>query len=619
MTENIGTEFGEIAISLNLIDDEHLEKALVVQKRIFQKTQVSMPIGDVLIEMGALTKDEKKEILKVKREIVNNLKTQNTKKASKKLQKKTGSASIEDGQLDIFVSKDKLTAYAQLFGSVPSTEFDLKDVKVMLHSEEILYGVSDDNLIKAFLNGEFCIGEPWVIATGTEPVPEPPPQILYHFDTDPIKAGTLMEDGLMDWKERGRLPQVKEGELLAEKIPGSKGKEGMDVYGNVIPIPKPKEIPFKCGKGARRSADGKKVHASTAGIPKLSLQKEVSVMAILHIQGDICLETGHVIFDGHIEVAGTIEKGYRVKGGSLRAKEIRDADIQIDGDVAVINGIFGAVIRSNGNLKVGHINNADIISVGDISVEKEIIESTIDANGRCIVKDGIILSSSISAKMGIVAMDIGTQAAKPSELVVGIDKRLERESDTIKSEIQRMKAELENLPEQIKFFKQRSDQVNTTLGEVAQEQDKCMVKQRRLQEKVEAGMLKQGGAAAEKLQHNIEELTNKQDGYDLDVARLMEEDESIGNEIAASEKVIIENTSTIENLKDQLEVVIETQKTDCGFPTVKIGGNICTGTKVIGPNSVFMIDKDLSRLSIVETNRPALDGIKRRRFELCSY
>ena len=87
MTENIGTEFGEIAISLNLIDDEHLEKALVVQKRIFQKTQVSMPIGDVLIEMGALTKDEKKEILKVKREIVNNLKTQNTKKASKKLQK----------------------------------------------------------------------------------------------------------------------------------------------------------------------------------------------------------------------------------------------------------------------------------------------------------------------------------------------------------------------------------------------------------------------------------------------------------------------------------------------------------------------------------------------------
>jgi hypothetical protein len=92
--------------------------------------------------------------------------------------------------------------------------------------------------IKAFLNGEFSLGEGWTIATGTDPIPDTPPQIKYHFDTDPLKIGTLTEDGLMDWKDRGKLPQVKEGDLLAEKIPGPKGKEGMDVYGKKIPIPK---------------------------------------------------------------------------------------------------------------------------------------------------------------------------------------------------------------------------------------------------------------------------------------------------------------------------------------------------------------------------------------------
>jgi uncharacterized protein (DUF342 family) len=176
-------------------------------------------------------------------------------------------------------------------------------------------------------------------------------------------------------------------------------------------------------------------------------------MPTLHIQGDISLETGHVEFDGHIEVAGAVEKGYRVKGGSLRANEIRDAQIDIAGDITATNGIFGATIRSGGNLKAGHIHNSDIILAGDMAVEKEIIESKIEANGRCLINDGIIISSTISAKMGITAMDIGTEASKSSELIVGIDQQMERESNAIKEEIQAIKAERENLPKLLQNLK----------------------------------------------------------------------------------------------------------------------------------------------------------------------
>jgi uncharacterized protein (DUF342 family) len=73
--------------------------------------------------------------------------------------------------------------------------------------------------------------------------------------------------------------------------------------------------------------------------------------------------------------------------------------------------------KSSGNLKAGHIHNSDIILAGDLAVEKEIIESTIEANGRCLINDGIIISSTISARMGITAMDIGTEASKSSELI----------------------------------------------------------------------------------------------------------------------------------------------------------------------------------------------------------
>jgi uncharacterized protein (DUF342 family) len=487
---------------MNFVDQKVVDKAEVVQSRIFEKTRVSMPIGQILAEMGAISAAQRNEILQMQRDIEGKTKSGDTPETSKTKRKPAQSAKKGGSTLDISVSKNKLTASAYIDGKVPAEAFEISDVKVMLHAEGILHGIADDEQIKAFLHGDISLGERWTIASGTDPIPDTPPQKKYHFDTDPLKIGTLTEDGLMDWKERGVLPQVKEGDLLAEKIPGPKGKEGMDVYGKKIPIPKLREQRFKCGKGARRSEDGMQVHASLSGIPKLSVTGEISVMPTLHIQGDISLKTGHVTFDGHIEVAGAVEKGYRVKGGSLRANEIRDAEIDVAGDITATNGIFGTTIRSGGNLKAGHIHNADIILAGDMAVEKEIIESTIETNGRCLINDGIIIASTISAKMGITAMDIGTQASRSSELVVGIDQQMEREINALKEAIQAIKAERENLPKRLQNLRQQSDQVNTNLGEIAQKQDKCMVMHRRLQEKVEAGLLKQGGAAAEKLQQD---------------------------------------------------------------------------------------------------------------------
>jgi uncharacterized protein (DUF342 family) len=613
------SRFGDIAVELNFVDQEKVNKAVVVQKRIFEKTRVSMPIGEILMEMGAITSDERDEILKVQHAIDG--KTESAPSAAAPVTKRgpARSAKKEDTTLDISVARDKLAALAYIDGEVPATAFTVSDVKIMLHSEGILHGIADDADIEAFLNGEFSAREGWAIATGTDPIPDTPPQITYHFDTDPLKIGTLTDDGLMDWKNRGRLPQVKEGDLLAEKIPGPKGKAGMDVYGKKIPVPKIREQRFKCGKGARRSEDGMQVHATLSGIPKRSIGGELSVMPTLHIQGDISLETGHVEFDGHIEVAGAVEKGYRVKGGSLRAREIRDARLDIDGDISAVNGIFGATIRSSGNLKAGHIHNSDIILAGDLAVEKEIIESTIEANGRCLINDGIIISSTISARMGITAMDIGTEASKSSELTVGIDQQIEREAKSVNDRIQAIKAEREGLPKLLQNLKNRTDQLNTRLGEVAQEQDKCMVQHRLLQEKVEAGLLKQETVAAEKLQKTILELKARQDAYDQDVARLMEEDELVSQEIAATETAIAQSAEALDQLNERLEELTNARKTNNGVAVVKIGGNVYSGTKVTGPHSALVLQENLKRLSIIETDKPDHEGSKRWRFELSTF
>lgn len=611
--------FGMIAVELNFVDQEKLDKALVVQSRIFAKAKVKMPIGQILVEMGAITSAERDEILRMQQELDGHSATGEEPETSPAKGKPARPTKKTGSTIDISVAKDKLTASAYIDGAVPVTEFKVSDVKSMLDSQDILYGIADETQIMAFLNGEIGFGESWTIATGTPPVPDAPPEIKYHFDTRPLKIGTLTEDGLMDWKNRGQLPQVKEGDLLAEKIPGPKGKEGMDVYGKKIPIPKLKEQRFKCGKGARRSEDGLRVHATLSGMPKLSISDEISVMPTLHIQGDISLETGHVEFDGHVEVAGAVEKGYRVKGGSLRADEIRDAQIDIDGDITAMNGIFGATIRCGGNLKAGHIHHSDIILAGDLAVEKEIIESTIDANGRCLINDGIIISSTISAKMGIIAMDIGTKASRSSELIVGIDRQLERELNTIGRKIASTKSESESLSKLLANLKKQSDQINTRLGQVAQEQDKCMVTIRKMKDKVEAGKLKQDSGVAHDLQQAMLELENRQNAYDQDVARLMQEDESISQEIADTEAAIIENTAALQELNTSLDKLKEAQKLNPGKALVKIGGNVFSGTRITGPHSILVLQEDFKRLSIIETDQTDAEGVKRRHFEISPF
>ena len=604
---------------MNFVAQEKLDKALVVQKRIFQKTKVSMPIGQILVEMGTITTDVNNEILEMQREIESKLAAAATGGKAPKNQSSDKAAAKGGSELDIRISKDKLTATAIIEGEVPVTEFGVNEVKVMLHSESILYGIVEDKQIEAFLKGEVGKGQAWVIAEGTAPVPDSPPEIKYHFDTDPLKVGTLTEDGLMDWKERGTLPQVKEGDLLAEKIPGPPGKEGMDIYGKKIPIPKAREKRFKCAKGARKSEDGMQVYATLSGFARLSYMGEISVMPTLHIEGDVSLETGHVTFDGHIEVTGTVEKGYRVKGGSLQANEIRDAQIDIDGDISATNGILGATIRCGGNVKAGHINNADIILAGDIAVQREVIESKIEANGRFLINDGIIIGSTISAKMGVSVMDIGTEASKASELIVGIDQQLEREAESLAAEIQAIRKEREDLPKLLKKLKEQSDQISTRLGEVAQEQDRCMVQHRQLEKEVDTDLLNQGDVAADKLQQRLFELKAKQEAYDQEVAGLMEQDDAVSQEIADTEARIGESKERLEELNSRLDAIAETRKTDRGIAAVKIGGNVYSGTKFTGPHSALVLQENLKRLSIVETDKPDHEGAKRWRFELAPF
>lgn len=586
--------FGTIAIQKELISKESLDRALVIQKHVFTRTHISAPIGKVLHEMGLLTDDQVQTIWS---DLEGEL-----KHASAKSLEAPGTESRIHlcDEFDLSIANDNLSAAIIPTGSNRCNN-EIEQIRQLLFQNGLSYGLISDEQLSDYLQQALPTDEPFTVARGKPPVPGQPSEIRYHIDRDPMRIGTLKEDGTMDWKDRGEIPQVIEGAVLAEKVGGFPGTPGIDIFGEPIPPPKIKEPILKCGKGAEKSEDGRRIVAKFNGTPKLESTGRLAVYSILPIAGDIGPETGHVEFDGFIDITGAVTNGYKVKGSSVTAGEIQEAEIDVTNDLIARRGIYGAMIKVGGNIKASHIHNSTIEVGGNLVVEKEIFNCTIAAKGQVLVVGGKILASKIGAKKGIFANDIGTSVARASELRVGVDVQHEHEMKELHESLVDLRAQKIDIEKHILHQKERIDALAVQLGEVAQEQDRAMVLKRRTQEQLER---LDGHKSADQIEADkvtIIELTKKYNQCDRIVSSLMEQDDQargVLSGLVQKHKSIKEQISTI---TQDINAREEGAKLDPGVPVVRVAGTIYAKTRIAGPYKHTVIAEDMHRVKISES------------------
>ena len=151
-----------------------------------------------------------------------------------------------------------------------------------------------------------------------------------------------MEDGRIDFRDRGSIPFVSKGDVLGTKRVPKQGKNGVNVSGEAILVDAPFDPVFGSGSGTSLSEDGTIITAALDGQPHLDYLGEISVNPELPIKGDVDFTTGNIDFKGHILVSGTVKEGFTVKGFSLTAKEVEGATLDLTGDLQVSNGITDA-------------------------------------------------------------------------------------------------------------------------------------------------------------------------------------------------------------------------------------------------------------------------------------
>lgn len=314
-------------------------------------------------------------------------------------------------------------------------------------------------------------------------------QIFYLFDLDYLSPGRLEDDGTMDYKTRGQIPLATAGDILAEKIPSKAGRDGVDVFGDVVEAIPPKDMDILCGKGVSLSDNKLKAYADIDGYPKLSLDSTLSVNDAHVIKGDVDYTTGHVKFTKNVFITGTVKSGFKVEALDVVARSVDGGIIRAKGDVAVAQGITNAVIDAEGSVSASYVHRSSIGALGDVDITQEVVESNISLEGTFEMSRGKMYASTVSARGGAKIYHIGSIKTVPSNIEVGTSPYLKRALRTLNHEIEKTQTLLEAKMDEKASVRNRLSGIQREIGRLNKEARSGSEKKTRIPNKSICGLL----------------------------------------------------------------------------------------------------------------------------------
>ncbi|ACN15985.1 two-component fusion protein (N:response regulator receiver (CheY-like)-C:PALM domain, HD hydrolase domain and Zn-ribbon domain) [Desulforapulum autotrophicum HRM2] len=502
-----------------------------------------------------------------------------------------------DSGFIVWVSEDRIRVYLRLT-CLSGAATDIVMVKKQLQQMGVTFGVVDDLLLSGFLKHSSDTDNPFVVAMGLAPVPGTDARMDYFFNTDYQLPGIVAADGTIDFRDRGDIPFVREGDLLARKTPMKKGVLGRDVFGKAVPVGAVQDIRMRVGKGTFLSDNGLEVFAETEGKPCLDALGVVSVVQDLFIDGNVDFQTGHVNFHGNVFVAGRVNEGFKVCCMDLTVNEISGGDIDISGDLNVSNGILNARVKTLGKVRAKFINHSTIESFGDVQVMREIMGSEVITRGKCINTGGRVLDSTICAKKGMTLGQVGSNLAQRSTLKVGVDDYMDRMNSDCDQRVNGLKQVMAELDQQKQAFEEKNSILHRQVADLAFTQDKLYQKLdllkkqcRELPEKHSEGIALQ--KEKKELEQEIADMDNKLkdifDEQDKFMAAIEQLEETENKHGEACREILVK--------RDAMKKIVESEK---AVSLVKISKKAMAMTQVVGPNASMIVKESLGPCRIIE-------------------
>ncbi|MBP9015941.1 MAG: DUF342 domain-containing protein, partial [Candidatus Atribacteria bacterium] len=244
-----------------------------------------------------------------------------------------------------------------------------------------------------------------------------------------------------------KIPEVKEGDVLAELIPPGEGVPGQDIFGKEIPALPGRPAKIRVGKNVELIEEGAKAIAKVAGRPVM-VGKTISVLPIFELDGDVGTSTGNISFVGSVVVRGTVQSGFKVEAeGDIEIwGNVEAATVQSQGNVVVRGGIFGrekGLVRARGDVRAKVIENATVEAGQDVRVGEAVFHSQVSAGRKVIVGGrGLAVGGKIRAGSLVWVKTLGSPMGTVTEVMVGIDPALREEYNYLVEELEKVKNQL---------------------------------------------------------------------------------------------------------------------------------------------------------------------------------
>lgn len=353
--------------------------------------------------------------------------------------------------INVDVSSDKLTATIRFDVKAGTRRPTAEMVREALRKKEVVFGIDEAAIEKGTKSFES-----YVVARGVAPVNGTDARIEKKYDLSHKGRPHVIEHDRVDYKDMNLFVLAKAGQLLAVRIPQTRGKEGKSVFGKVIPARNGRPVPLTAGKNAE-VRDEDKLYALIDG-QIVEEGKRIGVDPHLVISSSVGVGTGNIDFVGSVEIAGNVDAGFVVKAtgdieisGFVSGAEVEGRNVFISGG---ITGQGRGRIAAREDVRAAFAENALIEAGQDVYISDAVLHSTIKAGGKVIVEDrrGLITGGYIAAGEEIRAKVVGNQAFVVTKLVVGVNPALSQKYQQACREYKEDKQRLEQITQVLNTF-----------------------------------------------------------------------------------------------------------------------------------------------------------------------
>ena len=353
----------------------------------------------------------------------------------------------------VLVTRDRMEASLQINMAPGSCPLEMDELLEYIKKNGVVFGLNEEYIKKAY----DCPGFRVVCAKGEQPINGDNAYIKYHVNIDNNGRPSEFEDGSVDFKTLNLFTMVQEGDLLAEKVPATASKPGMDILGNVLSGKMGKDMPLPVGKNVQ-VVNGNTLVAMIAG-QLLVANNKINVVPVIEIKEDIDVSTGNIEFIGDVIVHGSVQPGFTVKAegnveifGSVSGGTVEGKNIIIK---MGIQGMHRGYVKARENVVAKFIENATVHAGIDIMVSDVILHSQISAGKKILVEGrrGLIVGGTAMAGEEIRSKVVGSHMNTVTSLEVGVNPMLREEYRYISTEIKKIENNLEKTKKAIFILK----------------------------------------------------------------------------------------------------------------------------------------------------------------------